>query len=155
MLRAAMRGSMIILALVLAVASPGTVLCEMNCAAGEHVASAAGMTDGAANVASSHCDGERIDLARHDMSARHGSSGGNTKRSGNTKHSSAHSHLRIVATVGAEVQISPALLLSDFAVVAVSFAAANFARIEETFWNNNSSPPIRPPSDFSTGVLRI
>jgi hypothetical protein len=143
------RGAIISLALVLAVASAGTVLCEMDCAAGEHAASAAAMTDGVANGASSHCSGERIDSARRDMSARHGSSGGDTK------HTGAHSHLRIVATVRAEVQISPALLLSDFAVIPASFDAAIFARVEENFWNNNSSPPIKPPSVFSTGVLRI
>jgi hypothetical protein len=153
MLRVAMRGFVIVLAMVLAVASAGTVLCEMDCAAGEHAASVAGMTDDAANGASSHCSGERIDSTRHDMSARHGSSGDDTKRSGNTKHSSAHSHLRIVATAAARIQISPPRLSSDFAPV--SFGPAIFARVEENFWNNNSSPPIKPPSVFSTGVLRI
>ena len=46
MLRAAMRGAMIVLAMVLVVASAGTVLCEMNCAARDTGAAATGMHDG-------------------------------------------------------------------------------------------------------------
>ena len=58
--------NMVVLALVLAVASAGTVLCEMDCAAGDTGASATGMHDGSMNVAISHCDGERIDSAQHE-----------------------------------------------------------------------------------------
>jgi|SRR5579864_896479 len=149
MMRVAIRGSIVVLALVLAAASAGTVLCEMDCAAGGHAEAAASLSDSASGVATSHCDGEQMDSARHDMPTPHGSSGGNTK------HSGAHSHLRIVATVSAEVQISPALILSNFAGTPVSFSSAILARRGANFWNRNSSPPIKSPPVFSAGVLRI
>jgi hypothetical protein len=149
MMRVAIRGSIVVLALVLAVASAGTVLCEMDCAAGGHAEAAAAMSDSASGVATSHCDGEQMDSARHDMPSPHGSSGGNTQ------HSVVHLHLRIVATVGAKAQISPPRILSNFAITPVSFGSAILVRLEANFQNNNSSPPIKSPSAFSTGVLRI
>jgi len=148
MVRGVIRGSIILLALMLALASAGTVLCETDCAAGEHAEAAAAM-GGTESGAASHCDGERIDGARHDMAAHHGSPGGNAK------HGGAHSHLRIVATVGAEVQIAPALILSDFAITPMNFGTAIFRRVDENFWKSNSSPPTKSPLVFSTGVLRI
>jgi hypothetical protein len=149
MRRVAIRGFMIVLALVFAVANAGTVLCEMDCAAGGHAESSAAITDGVASGAASHCDGERIDSARLDAQGHHGNS------NGNTKHDGAHSHLRFVATVGAEVRISPAIKVSDFAVSPVHFDSTNFVRGEENFWNNNSSPPINSSFVFAAGVLRI
>jgi hypothetical protein len=144
-----MRGAVFVLALVLVTVSAGTVLCEMNCTAGGHAESSAAMTDGAASSATSHCDGEQIDASRQNMPSRHGSS------NGNTKHSGAHSHLRIVATVRAEVQVSAALTVSDFVSTPAVFGVSIFSCVDENFWNNNSSPPIKSPSVFSTGVLRI
>jgi hypothetical protein len=149
MMRVAIRSAIVVLALVLVVASAGTVLCEMECAAGGHTDAAAAIGAGASGVTTSHCDGEQMDSGRHEMPMPDGSSGGNRK------HSGAHSHLRIVATAGAEVQISPALILSDFAVTPVSFGSAIPGSVAGNFWNNNSSPPIKSPSVFSTGVLRI
>jgi hypothetical protein len=149
MRRDAMRGFMILLALIFAFASAGTVLCETNCAAGASAASGAGMPDGSEKVATSHCDGEQTDASRQDAPVHHRNSGGNTK------HDGAHSHLRIVATASAEVQVSPALTFSNFAATPVNFGAALFARVEQNSWNNNSSPPLKSSSVFSTGVLRI
>ncbi len=149
MLRAAMRGFVIVLVLVFVVASAGTILCEMNCVAGDTGASAAGMHDGSMKVAISHCDGERTESMQLDIPAPHGTSGGNTK------HSGAHSHLRIVATATAEVQILPAITFSDFAITPANLAAPIFAGADQNFWNNNSSPPMNSPSVFSASVLRI
>lgn len=143
-----LRGAISLLVLMLVVASAGTVMCEMDCAAGGLADAAAARCAGAGGVATSHCNGEQMDSSRHDIPMPNGSP------SGNTKHSGAHLHPRIVATAGAEVQISPAPI-SDFAVTPVSSGPAIFARIEENLRNNNSSPPITPPSVFSTGVLRI
>jgi hypothetical protein len=149
MMRVGMRGFVIVLALVFAFASAGTVLCEMNCAAGESAATTEGMPDGSTNVATSHCDGEQIDVARQDIPTHHGSS------DGNTKHSGAHSHLRFVATVGGEVQIFPAIIHSEFAMSPLNFGSGILARGEEDFWNNNSSPPINSSFVFAASVLRI
>jgi hypothetical protein len=149
MLRIATRGFVIVLALLFVVASAGTILCEMNCVAGEPGASAAGMTDGSKNIATSHCDGEQPEAMQLDMPAPHGNPGGNTK------HGNAHSHLRIVAKVTAESQLSPALTPSDFASAPANFRGAIISRNEENLWNNNPSPPINFPSVFSADVLRI
>ncbi|HEY4837813.1 MAG TPA: hypothetical protein VIH72_04360 [Candidatus Acidoferrales bacterium] len=146
MVRVAMRGIMIVLALVLIVASAGTVLCEMDCAASGHPESVAAMTP--MNVGASHCDGEQMDLAQPDTGAHHGSSGGNTKHR-------AHLHTGIVATVGARVLISPAIKFSASAVASVDFGAPVFARFDENFWRNNSTPPINSSFVFAVGVLRI
>jgi len=62
-----------------------------------------------------------MDSARQDKPTPNGGTGGNTK------HNGAHSHLRIIATATARIRISPAQILSNFAVAPV----------------------------FSTGVLRI
>jgi hypothetical protein len=147
MMRVAIRGQIVVLALVLAIASAGTVLCEMDCVAGGHAEASTALRDSASGAAASHCDGEQMDPPRHDMP--------NSDSGGNTKHSGAHSHPRIVATPGAEVQLSRALTLSNFAVAPASFGSAVIASIEGNLRNNNSSPPINSPSAFSTGVLRI
>ncbi len=68
MMRIAIRGHIVVLALVLAIASAGTVLCEMDCAAGGRTDSAAATNDSASGVATSHCDGEQMDSAGRDMS---------------------------------------------------------------------------------------
>jgi hypothetical protein len=141
MMRVVMRGLMIVLALVLVVASAGTVLCERDCAAVGHAASSIAMPP--MGVGASHCDGEQID------SSQHGNSGGSTK------HGGAHLHSGIVATVGARVLISPAITFSAFAVASVDLGAALLASGDEHSWNSNSSPPIDFPSGFSSGVLRI
>jgi hypothetical protein len=149
MMRVAIRGQIVVLALVLAIASAGKVLCEMDCAAGGHTEASAALRDSASGAAASHCDGEQMDSPRPDMPAPHGSS------DGNSKHSGAHSHLRIVATATARIQISPAQILSDFAVTPVSSGAAISESVAGKFRNNSSSPPLKSPSVFSTGVLRI
>jgi hypothetical protein len=146
MLRVATRGLMIVLTLVLAVASAGTVLCEMDCAAGGHLESAAAMTP--MNAGASHCDGEQMDSATQEMGAHHGGSGGNRKHG-------AHLHSGIVATVGARVLISPGIKFSEVAVASVDFGASVFARADENFWKNNSSPPMNFSFVFAAGVLRI
>jgi hypothetical protein len=89
-----------------------------------------------------------MDSATQYMAAHHGSSGGNRKHS-------AHLHTGIVATVTAEIQILPAIILSDFAAPPANFGAAIFVRAGQYSWNNNSSPPVKSPPVFSTGVLRI
>jgi hypothetical protein len=144
-----MRGVVIVLAMLFVVASAGTILCETNCAAGDTGASAAGMPDGSMNVATSHCAGKQTESMQLNMPAPHGNSGGNTK------HSGAHSHVRIVATVTAEVQTLSATTVSYFSVTPVISSAAIFSRADQNFLNNNSSPPTNFPSVFSTGVLRI
>ncbi len=144
-MRIAMRGIMILLAVVLIVASAGTVLCEMDCAAGGHAESAA-MTP--TNAGASHCDGEQMDSASRELGAHHGSSDGNKKHG-------AHLHSGNVATVTAQIQILPTITLLDFAAIPVNFGAAIFARAGQYSWKTNSSPPINSPSVFSTGVLRI
>jgi hypothetical protein len=146
MMRVAMRGFMIVLTLVLGVASAGTVLCEMDCAAGGHAESAAAMAP--MNAGASHCDGEQMDSATQDIGAHHGSSGGTRKHG-------AHLHTGIVATVGARVLISPGIKFSEVAVASVDFGALVFARADENFWRNNSSPPINSSFVFAAGVLRI
>jgi hypothetical protein len=149
MMRVAMRGFMIVLAMVLALASAGTVLCEMDCAAGGHTESDAktvAMTP--MNAGASHCDGDQMNSAAQDMGAHHGSS------SGSRKHG-AHLHTGIVATVGARVLISPQIKFSEFAVASVDLGARVFASFDENLWKNNSSPPINSSSVLSTGVLRI
>ncbi len=145
-MRTAMRGLMIVLVMTLAVASAGTVLCGMDCAAGGHAESVAAIAP--TNSGASHCDGEQTDSLMKDMSAHHGSSGGNKKHG-------AHSHSGNVATVTAEIQILPTSILSDFAATPANFGAAIFARAGQYSWKTNSSPPINSPSVFSTGVLRI
>lgn len=149
MLRVAMRGFVIVLALLFVVASAGTILCEMNCVAGDPGAPAAGTPDGSMNVATSHCDGQQPESRHLDMPAPQRTSGGNTK------HSGAHSHLRIVAMVSAEVQISPAATVCDFSVTPVIASASIFPMADQNFWNNNSSPPIKFPSVSSANILRI
>jgi hypothetical protein len=149
MMRVAMRALMIVLALLLAVASAGTVLCEMDCAAGGHTQAAAAMSDSASGLATSHCDGEQMDSARHDMPAPHGSSGGNTK------HGGVHLHPRIMATTTPRIQISPSLRFSGAVTGQIVFSATLAARTVETFRNDGSPPPINFPSVFSSGVLRI
>jgi len=149
MLRVAMRGSMIVLALVFVFAGVGTMLCDMDCAAHGHAASTAAAIDGAARTASAHCGGEQNETSRHNMPASQGSS------SRNTKHTGVHLHPRIVATTTARIQISPALTLSDFAGAPVYFSSAIPGQVAGNSWSNNSSPPIKSPSIFSTGVLRI
>jgi hypothetical protein len=146
MVRVAMRGLIAVLALVLIVASAGTVLCEMDCAASGHAESVAAMTPMSGGA--SHCDGEQMDSAQQEMGAHHGSS------SGSRKHG-AHLHTGIVATVGARVLISPAIKFSDVAVASVDFGAPVFVRADENFWKNSSSPPINSSFVFATGVLRI
>jgi hypothetical protein len=141
MMRLAMRGFMIVLALVIVVASAGTVLCEMDCAAGGHLELAAAMTP--MNASASHCDGEQMEMSVH-----HGSSGGNTKHR-------AHLHTGIVATVGARVLISPTIKFSELAVTSIDSVAPLFARADENFWKDNSSPPINSSFVFAAGVLRI
>jgi hypothetical protein len=141
------RSAIIVLALVLAVASAGTVLCEMDCAVFGHAASAAAMTDGSYGGATLHCQGEQNEIAHHQMPAPHRTS------SGNTKHSGAHLHARIVATATARVQISPVVTFS--AVIPVAFGAAICARTDEASWNDSSSPPVNSPSVFASSVLRI
>jgi hypothetical protein len=148
MFRVAMRGSIVVLALVLVAAGAGTVLCEMDCAAGGHAEAAFAITATASGVATSHCDGEQMDSARQDMPSPHGSSNGNTKHS-------AHLHPRIVATTTARIQISPKPTFSDFAVGSIVIGAAISARIEGSLRNYGSPPPISSPPVFSTGVLRI
>jgi hypothetical protein len=145
MMRIAMRGFMIVLALVLVVASAGTVLCEMDCAAVGHAASAAAMAPMSAGA--SHCDGEQGDSAQ-DLSAHHGSSGGSTKHG-------AHLHSGIVATVTARVLVSPVIAFLGYAVDSVGFGARVISRADENSWKNNSSPPMNSSSVFATGVLRI
>ena len=149
MMRAVTRGLMIVLALVFAAASAGTVLCEMACAAVGHTEAAAAMSDNASGIATSHCDGEQMDSARHDMPMPNRNSGGNTK------HSGVHSHPRIVATTTARIQISPARTFSASEVNAVVLGSALFVRTGQTLWHDNSPPPINFPSVFATGVLRI
>jgi hypothetical protein len=146
MMRVAMRGLIAVLALVLIVASAGTVLCEMDCAAGGHAESVAAMTPMSGGA--SHCDGDQMDSATQEMGAHHGSSGGNTKHG-------AHLHTGIVATVGARVLILPTIKFSEFAVASVDFAAPVFPRFDENFWKSNSSPPIESSFVFAAGVLRI
>jgi hypothetical protein len=141
-----MRGAIILLALVLAIASVGTVLCEMDCAAGGNAESVAAM--GPMNTGASHCDGEQMDSTSQDLGAHHGSSGGNTKHR-------AHLHTGIVATVGARVLISPRIKFSEFAVASIDFGAPMFAGADENFWKSNSSRPINSSFDFAAGVLRI
>jgi hypothetical protein len=143
-----MRAAIIVLALMLAVASAGMALCEMDCAAGGHAASATAMMEHATSAATSHCDGEQMDSAQHDAPAQHGSS------SGNTKHG-VHLHPRIVATASARIQISPKRAFSDIAVNSAAFGSGIFARVEGNLWNHSSSPPINFLPVFSTGVLRI
>jgi hypothetical protein len=148
-MRIAMRGIMIVLALVLTVSSAGTVLCEMDCAAGGHAESeamTAAMTP--MNAGGSHCDAERMDSAMRELSAHHGSSGGNRKHS-------AHLHSGIVATVGARVSISPRIRFSEFAVASVDFGKLVFACADENCRRNNSSPPINSSFVFAADVLRI
>jgi hypothetical protein len=149
MMRVAIRGQIVVLALVLAIASAGTVLCEMDCVAGGHIDSATTMSDSASGVATSHCDGEQTDSPRHDVPAPHGSS------DGNTKHSGGHSHPRIVATATASIQILPQRTFSNLAVISDLFSSCTFVGVEGNLRNNNSSPPINSPAVFSTGVLRI
>jgi hypothetical protein len=149
MIRVAIRGQIVVLALVLTIASAGTVLCEMDCVAGGRTEAATAMRDSASGVATSHCDGEQMDSARQDMPARHGSS------DGNTKHSGGHSHPRILATPGAKLQLSRALTLSSFAVIPISSGPASLGNVAGNSWNNSTSPPLKSPSAFSTGVLRI
>lgn len=146
MMQVAIRGFMIVLVMTLAVASVGTVLCEMDCAAGGHAESAAAMTP--MNAGASHCDGEPMDSAQQKMGAHHGSSDGNRKHG-------AHLHTGIVATVGVRVLISPGIKFSEFAVSSVDYGAQFFARADENFWRNNSSPPINSSFVFAAGVLRI
>ena len=140
-MRVVMRGFVIVLAMVLAVASPGTVLCEMDCAAVGHAAATVAMTP--MSVGGSHCDGEQSDLSAH-----HGNSGGNTKHG-------AHLHSGMVATVGAAVVASPVNTFSDFAIASVDFGAPVTAHAGENSWNNNSSPPINSSSVLAPRVLRI
>jgi hypothetical protein len=147
-MRFLLRGLIIVLALVLAIASGGTVLCEMDCAAGGHASPAAAINDGMASTPTSHCDGEQMDSSHHTLSP-HGSSTENPKRGG------AHLHPRIVATVAAGIQILPKRTSSDFAVNSVVVGSGIFVRVEANLWNHNSSPPINLPSVFSAGVLRI
>jgi hypothetical protein len=146
MMRVVMRGFMIVLALVLVVASAGTVLCEKDCAAGGHAASAVAMTP--MSVGTSHCDGEQVDLSAQDSSTHHGNSGGHTKHG-------AHLHSGIVATITAQVLVSPPRTSISFAVAPTAFGVRGSARSNENFWKNNSSPPINSLSVFATGVLRI
>jgi hypothetical protein len=150
MMRVAFRGAITVLALVLVFASAGVVLCETDCVASERAASAgASMNDGFGHDTGSHCAGEPMDSARHDTSTP------NRNSSGNTKHTGAHLHPRLVATATAEIQIAPAITLSDFAVTAPAFISNLFARAQGNLWTNDSSPPINSPEAFSTRVLRI
>lgn len=148
-MRVAIRGTILVIALVLAVGSAGTVLCEMDCAAGGHTEAAAAMSDGAGGVATSRCDGEQMDSARRDMPMPNKSSGGNTK------HSGGHSHSRIVATTTARIQISPARTFSVSVVNAAASGSPLFVRIDQTLWHDNSPPPIKSASVFAASVLRI
>jgi hypothetical protein len=145
MTRIVMRGFMIVLALTLATASAGTVLCEMDCAAGGHAESAAAITP-MSNT--SHCDGVQTDSARQEMGVHRGSSGGNRKHG-------AHLHTGIVATVGVRVLILPAIKFSEVAVASIGSVAPVFARADQNFWINNSSPPINSSFVFAASVLRI
>jgi hypothetical protein len=146
MLRIATRGFVIVLALLFVVASAGTVLCEMDCAAVGHAASSVAMTP--MNNGASHCDGEQIDSAQQALSAHHGSSGGNAKHG-------THSHSGIVATVTARVLLSPARAFFSFTAAPITFGVTGSAHVKENSWNNNSSPPMNCPSAFATGILRI
>lgn len=146
MLRITVRGLMIVLALAMVVASAGTVLCEMDCAAVEQAASSVGMAPMSAGA--SHCDGEQSDSAQQDLSAHHGNSGGNTKHG-------AHLHSGIVATVTARVLVTSAQTISSFAIAPIAVGVTVSSRANENSWNNNSSPPMNPRSIFATGVLRI
>jgi hypothetical protein len=143
------RAAIIVVVLVLAVASAGTVLCEMDCIAGRHAASPAAVTDDAASVATSHCAGELIQSMPHEMPSPHGSSGGNTK------HSGVHLHPRIQAITIAKIQISSSLAFSGSVVTRVPVSVGFSPRNNKTSWNSNSSPPINSPSFFASGVLRI
>lgn len=146
MMRVVVRGFLIVLALVLIVASAGTVLCERDCAADGHAASAAAMAP--MNVGISHCDGEQSDSSARDLSTHHRSSGGNTRHG-------AHLHSGIVATVTARVSVSPVIAFLGYAVASVGLRASVISRADENSWNNNSSPPTSSSSVFATGVLRI
>jgi hypothetical protein len=157
MMRVVTRSAVILLALVLAVASAGTVLCEMECAACGFETSSRAMTDGAAdfdaiNVASSstampHCEGDQNETARNNTPVSHGPS------SGTTHHHGVHVHPRIVATAAVGASISPSA--SIFAAVhTVSDTVPPVYNFEFSS-NNNSPPPINSPSVFATGVLRI
>jgi len=149
MMRVAIRGQIVVLALVLAIASAGTVLCEMDCVAGGHAEAATAMSDSASGAATSHCDGEQMDSARQDKTMPNGDTGGNTK------HNGAHSHSRIIATTITRIQISPAQILSGFAVTTAFSGTTFLESVAGNFRNNSSSPPLESPSVFSTGVLRI
>jgi hypothetical protein len=158
MMRVAIRGSIVILALVLAVASAGTVMCEMNCAACGNETSGRTITDEgtnvvlAANNASSsvvmaHCHGDRNETARNRMPASHDPSGGTTN------HHGVHVHPRIVATAVAGISIS--LSVSIFRAIHTVSNAVPAVYTFEFSSNNNSSPPINSPFVFAAGVLRI
>lgn len=149
MMRFVVRGSIVVLALVFVFASAGTILCEMDCAAGGHAefeATTAALAP--MNAGTSHCDGEQMDSAKQEMGSHHGNSNGNRKHG-------AHLHAGIVATVSARVLISPRIKVSEFVVASVDFGESVFAGADENFWRNNSSPPISSSIVFAAGVLRI
>src|SRR5882724_5835857 len=92
-----MRGAIVVLALMLAVASAGTTLCEMDCAAGGRADTTVASADAVSSSDVMPCHGGENGTTQHSASLPHGQS------RGDTGHSGEHLHARIVATATAKI----------------------------------------------------
>jgi hypothetical protein len=142
-----MRGAIVVLALMLAVASAGMALCEMVCAAGGHGDTTVASIDTATTSDVMSCHGGETDATTHNSSLPHGPS------HGNTRHAGGHLHARIVATAGAKTPTARAATIS-----VVNNFHPKVALVISLYEYSRSSlnlPPIKLSSAFATGVLRI
>jgi hypothetical protein len=142
-----MRSLIILLALVFAVASAGTILCEIDCEAGRLARESASMIGGATSAMPMHCHNQHAGTQRQQTPEPHGNPGGNTKDCG------VHGHGRIVATANAKISV-----LNYGAAAALGSINATPARasiIQDGALRRRFSSSIGSPSIFASGVLRI
>jgi hypothetical protein len=142
-----LRGAIFGLALILAVASAGTTLCEMDCTASEHSDATVASTDTASNVDVMTCHGGESDSALHNSSSPQGQS----HRS--PKHTGGHLHARIVATAAAKAPAARAVTISISSNLLSSIPLPT--KRNAFLQGNRIFPPINLSSAFATGVLRI
>jgi hypothetical protein len=142
-----MRGLIILLAIVFALASAGSVLCEIDCASGGSLQGKISMEGNANGATSMRCHNHEGSKLSHDRPAPDRNSGGNTKKCG------VHGHTRIVAKANAGTRAIPAGASRTPALVSGSRAGSAFN--ENNLRSSDFSPPISPPSVFTIGVLRI
>jgi hypothetical protein len=143
-----MRGSIILLVVMFAAASAGTVKCEITCAGAGPSHDAVTPPGSASGAASMHCHGQMAGTARHHSAAPDGNSKENTKRCG------VHGHNKIVATAGTKI---PFLTSAGVATAVPGGESAAYSALiqKATAFRCDFLPTIRGISFLATGVLRI